>query len=397
MQDTAELIEANVVLQVHKSHFSRMEDFISDTFTQVKIIATVKSASKTCSLMFLSVDDINAFSFHLGKLKFVYQALNKSYVLTSSKSLLHLSDDKTIGCRLRQVLQNERARGSTPSSNMVVKIDAFPPKNQSIVVTSILEDLEKSNIPHDQLDISPKNHTHTLSIIQFTKEQNDVCAFYLVGVAPFEYTIPLVHKAKDTNDDVCRAYYKLAEAFERYRHCHKSNGWPFRNISSGTKRKKSPILGIDCGAAPGGWTKYLIESAACDEVYSIDPGKLSESIITHPNVTHLQMTGQEALPKLSQVLTKRGALISIWVSDMCVHEVSKQVDMFLLAKSRGLFETNAAFVLTIKCNVGHAKERFNELTQKEVDRLKVAGAYDIMVVHLFSNRKGERTVVGFIK
>lgn len=398
-QDDTYLLKANAVLQVHKSHLSRIEDFLS-TFqpsNQVKIISREKSASKTCSLMFLSVNDIKDFAERLTKMKFVYQALNKSYVLLSSKSLLGSIEDKTSG-KLLQLLQKERDNdNASKSSKMVVKIDTFPPKIQRTAVINLLEELDTNNIPPEELDISPTNYTHTLSIIQVRKEEKGVSASYLIGIAPVEHTIPTIHKIKDSNDDVCRAYYKLAEAFQRYKSCHESNDWPFHNTSAGSKRKNTPILGIDCGAAPGGWTKYLIEQTACDEVYSIDPGKLSGHVLSIPNVTHLQMTGQNAIPNLSEVLTKRDGLVSIWVSDMCVHEVSKQVDMFLLAKSSGLFQANAAFVLTIKCNVGHAKERFDELTEREVVRLKEAGAYDVLVLHLFSNRIGERTVIGYIK
>lgn len=83
---------------------------------------------------------------------------------------------------------------------------------------------------------------------------------------------------------------------------------------------------------------------------------------------------------------------------MCIHDVEKQVDMFLRAKAEGLFRLDqVAFVLTIKCNIGHAKERFDELTAKEVARLVEAGGYDLVTLHLFSNRIGERTVMGFIK
>jgi hypothetical protein len=361
----------------------------------VEIVSTERSASKTCSLMFLSIKDVKAFSERLTKLPFVFQALNKSYVLISSRSCLDSIDEKTIGGRLRALLQRERENAQ---SRMVVKVDAFPPKIQRTVVTSLLEDLEKNQVPQEELDIAPKNHTHTLSIIQ-SKLHGSVS--FLIGMTPAECSIPTMatKNERTTNDDVCRAYYKLAEAFDRYQ-SQNDNCWPFHNIAAGSKRKNTadvPIVGVDCGAAPGGWTKYLIESSGCDEVYSIDPGSLSDSVLSLPNVHHLQMTGQEAMPELKNTLTKRKMLVSIWVSDMCVHEVSKQVDMLLLAKSSGIFHNNVAFVLTIKCNVGHSETRFEELTNREVDRLKEAGTYDMMVVHLFSNRIGERTVIGCIK
>jgi hypothetical protein len=349
------------------------------------------TVSKTCSLLFLYVEDVLAFSERLGKSQFIYQGLNKSYSMLSNRNLLCCSyGDISIGVILKDLLLNGNVEKAP--SQMVIKIDTFPPKIQRTVISSLNECLEKCNISQEILDISPKGHTHTLSIIQLEKEQLQPL---LVGIAPVEYAIPALHKFKDTTkDDICRAYHKLAEAFQRYQDYYNCNGWPFHNSA---KRKASTTLGVDCGAAPGGWTKYLIEQTACDEVFSIDPGKLADSILSLSNVIHLQMNAQDAIPKLGTLLAERDALISIWVSDMCVHEITKQVDVFLAAKSQGIFQPGAAFVLTIKCNVGHAKERFDELTEKEVNRIKEEGAYDVAVVHLFSNRIGERTVIGYIK
>jgi 23S rRNA C2498 (ribose-2'-O)-methylase RlmM len=148
----------------------------------------------------------------------------------------------------------------------------------------------------------------------------------------------------------------------------------------------------------GGWTKYLLEKTHCDEVYAIDPGNMEESITSSVNVHHLQMTAQNAIPQLRDILTRRKAKVSIWVSDMCVQDVGKQVDIFLLAYKETLIETGTAFVLTIKCNVGHAKERFDEMANVEAARLKekvdVSG---LEILHLFSNRIGERTIIGCVK
>jgi 23S rRNA C2498 (ribose-2'-O)-methylase RlmM len=348
-----------------------------------------------------------AFLESLTAYKFVLQGLNKIYVLTSKQIVISgfIEDkDDDIGNALIHVLQSIESK-NTESPSVVVKIETFPSKIQCRTVSRVTAALGEKSIPEKELDIAPYNHTHTLSIIQTDapscvgkKKTKTTTPCYLVGISSVECTIPPIHNTKAvTNDDVCRAYHKLSEAFERYRGCHKSKDWPFRDFHVGSKRKNSPRFGVDCGAAPGGWTKYLVEQTDCDEVFSIDPGKMSDSVLSLPNVHHLQMTGEAALPLLHDMLNRRDALISIWVSDMCVHEVSKQVDIFLRAKNTGTLQSNAAFVLTIKCNIGHAKERFNELTRIEVNRLKEAGAKDLMVLHLFSNRIGERTVIGVIK
>lgn len=122
------------------------------------------------------------------------------------------------------------------------------------------------------------------------------------------------------------------------------------------------------------------------------------SVTSSSKVHHLQMTAQNAIPHLRDILAQRKAQVSIWVSDMCVQDVGKQVDIFLLAVKEQVIKSGTAFVLTIKCNVGHARERFDEMANAEADRLKeqvdVSG---VEILHLFSNRIGERTIVGCVK
>ncbi|KAL3785962.1 hypothetical protein HJC23_005671 [Cyclotella cryptica] len=427
------LLSANVVLQVHKSHLSRMMDFLSENFQailpeknassqkanhtssngnisyiEVEIIAFHKSTgSKTCSLIFVRTSKERDFLVRLTAYKFVLQGLNKVYVLTNNKLFISgfIEDkDDDIGNALLQVLLSIE-RQSTETASVVVKVETFPSKIQRRTVSRLTAALGEKSIPEKELDIAPTNHTHTLTIIQANvprcdgkKKLQASSPRYLVGISSMECTIPPIHETKEvTNDDICRAYHKLSEAIERYRDCYKTKSWPFPDVHVGSKRDKLPRLGVDCGAAPGGWTKYLVEKTACDKVYSIDPGKMSDFVLSLPNVHHLKMTGEAALPLLCDMLNRQEALISIWVSDMCVHDVSKQVDIFLQAKDKGALQSNAAFVLTIKCNVGHAKDRFEELTKIEVDRLKNAGAKELMVLHLFSNRIGERTVIGVIE
>ena len=147
--------------------------------------------------------------------------------------------------------------------------------------------------------------------------------------------------------------------------------------------------------SPGGWTKYLLEGTQCEKVFAIDPGEMILSESLSVNVDHLKMTAQKAILHLRDTLQHK---VCIWVSDMCVQDVGKQVDIFLLAVKEKLIQSGAAFVLTIKCNVGHAKERFDEMTNAEADRLKeqvdVGG---LEILHLFSNRIGERTIIGYVK
>jgi hypothetical protein len=140
-----------------------------------------------------------------------------------------------------------------------------------------------------------------------------------------------------------------------------------------------------------------MEQTACDEVYAIDPGDMDASVLALSNVHHMKMTAAKAIPELRNMLAKRDAKISLWVGDMCTHDISQQVDLFRTAYDQGMFVLgNAAFVLTIKCNKGHGRERFDLLVEEETSRLRNMGAYGMSTFHLFSNRIGERTIAGFI-
>lgn len=90
--------------------------------------------------------------------------------------------------------------------------------------------------------------------------------------------------------------------------------------------------------------------------------------------------------------------ISIWVSDMCLVEPTLQVNHLLQAKKEGILAKNSFFILTLKFNTGHSKETFDFFAEEEVKRLmENAEVENVRTYHLFSNRKGERTIMGVIK
>lgn len=55
------------------------------------------------------------------------------------------------------------------------------------------------------------------------------------------------------------------------------SGWP-----AGAGR----YVGVDVGAAPGGWTRFL--ALACSTVYAIDPADMDPDVLALPNVTHIK-------------------------------------------------------------------------------------------------------------
>jgi hypothetical protein len=80
---------------------------------------------------------------------------------------------------------------------------------------------------------------------------------------------------------------------------------------------------------------------------------------------------------------------------MCLADPKEQVDHLVRAKEKGILADGAIFVLTLKFNMGHSKETFDRYAEEELTRVsKELKVHNLRLYHLFSNRKGERTVIG---
>jgi len=110
----------------------------------------------------------------------------------------------------------------------------------------------------------------------------------------------------------------------------------------------------------------------------------------------MKMKIQDAIPLLkSQINNYDRKKINVFVSDACLHSMSAQADFLLEAKEQGILSEDVFFVLTLKCTVGHGKAAFDAQVDKVVSSLKGrANVRDLSIYHLFTNRSGERTIVG---
>jgi RNA recognition motif-containing protein len=200
---------------------------------------------------------------------------------------------------------------------------------------------------------------------------------------------------------ISRAYWKLQEAWGRYKY-----DAPY--LSENVPSDREPMWALDCGAAPGGWTKFLFRPGIVDRIYAVDPGKLSPLVVPgldeanqspSPIVRYVDTTIQKALPDLASELRdskhRKNPFLDIWVSDMCVKDMEGQIDCFLQARSEGVVGPGTFFVLTLKCMLGYSATAFDQQTGKQVKRLEGISK-DVHVVHLFSNRSSERTVIGYL-
>ena len=89
-----------------------------------------------------------------------------------------------------------------------------------------------------------------------------------------------IHRLKKSEVFVSRAELKLEEAIASF-------DIDFTHINGPGCIKHA----IDLGAAPGGWTKILLEYGF--HVTAVDPAKLSEIIANHPRLTHFRDVAQK--------------------------------------------------------------------------------------------------------
>ena len=364
------------------------------------------------------------------------RAINKSYIVQPGQLVEgNLSTEE--GCdefakSVYEGISKQQQEGNV-ESNVSLRMKIFPPKYQSKLLTSfdaLIEQAEKNSTTataattdSTSINIDPKDFTHMLSIVEIYQykgrgwEQNDVKSnnLYMWGLseASLDEDVVdannlialdgnLVDSSNNNNDgkssddgevEVGRAYYKLKEAIETYKSSSSNNEEGENKLYSDLYDES--VVALDCGSAPGGWTKYLIEHFNCKTVYSIDPGKLAKSVSQLEQTKHIQMKIQDAIPLL---LKEEDTKVKIWVSDMCLHDMESQVDLLLMAKDSGLLASNCFVVLTLKCIVGHSKSAYDAQVKKVVDKLCDKASMEcVEIFHLFSNRSGERTVMGYLK
>jgi len=131
------------------------------------------------------------------------------------------------------------------------------------------------------------------------------------------------------NDVICRAEFKLEEAFKVF------------HISL-----KEGARAIDLGAAPGGWTNFLYKQGIY--VDAVDPADMDKKVLGNSMVTHYKMTAQEFVRKFPE---KKYDMI---VNDMKM-DTNESVDI-ICNMSRQLTDDGIG-ILTLKLPAKQVKKR----------------------------------------
>jgi len=422
----------NMVLQVHSSHLDRTIQYIAD-FEKEKnnhptdvpeYIGSSSSKSRNISLVFIrikvstgegNVDDArNYWHRHfVGNPVFARFGINKSFAVDRLVRVppAEQEEDKRANLLVNTALDILEKNSKDYNNDIILKAQAFPPKQDNLqhrIVASLerqIGEIQSSpntepkypNLQKFPLTMATTDFTHLFSSVQVfnprTREKNtnstDKCTvdeLFMVGVPLMpDAIVDASEKVEkdDENDEICRAYLKLKEVMDNYRRDE-----PKESLSLDGKDA------FDCGSSPGGWTKYLLQDEGCKTVFSCDPGALHESVTAIQGTRYLKMRGTDAI----DLLREEGCTnVSLWVSDMCLVDPKQQVDHLVEAKQKGILAGNAFFVLTLKFNTGHSKDTFDRFACQELERLKeMVKVESVQTYHLFSNRKGERTLIGWL-
>ena len=420
-----------LLLQVHSSHLDRMEQYITDLaketsehpFPLPTTVGSSSSKSNNISFMFVHVpeQDYDAArsywydNFSTNEL-LVRFGIRKVYAVDQ---IVHVPSSKQHDEERANLLVNRALDElekcldiATNTNDIIIKAQTFPSKLNNLqhqVVASLdrqIDAIEKNQdssskhraLSQRNLSMSSTDYTHIFSCVQVFNPRNhafmrstDKCTvdeIFMVGISrlsPNEEASAVQVVGNDEDDagkEVCRAYFKLKEVMDNYRRDEKHITMDFKGMDA-----------FDCGSSPGGWTKYLLATEKCNTCFSCDPGALDDSVKAMKGTRYLQMRGKDAI----DLLQKEGKTVNLWVSDMCLADPKHQIDHLVLAKEKGILNDNSFFVLTLKFNTGHSKDTFDLFAREDLKRLKEKMKVEnVQTYHLFSNRKGERTLIGRI-
>lgn len=183
--------------------------------------------------------------------------------------------------------------------------------------------LEKENYP-----VSAKEADTVISLTVFDR-------FAYMGVSRAEDNVSRraggVLFYAESEDMVCRAEFKIEEAFEVF------------GIQAG-----EGMRALDLGAAPGGWTHYLSKRGI--SVDAVDPAALDEAVLEQAKVRHYRMTAQEFARNNGE------EQYDLIVNDM---KMDTNQSMDILCQMSRLLKKNGECLMTLKLPKQGVQKRIN--------------------------------------
>ncbi|MGV3489644.1 MAG: SAM-dependent methyltransferase [Tuberibacillus sp.] len=167
------------------------------------------------------------------------------------------------------------------------------------------------------------------------------------------------HRLAHEKGQISRAEFKLIEAIKVFGLILPKKG-----------------LALDLGAAPGGWTRVLLNHHL--QVIAVDPAKLDKSIKKHPKVKHYRETAQKFFHR------NLSAKFDVIVNDMKM-DTHDSVNLINLAYDR--LKKGGFVVLTLKLPKSGAEKKIVQAIEQLENKYAIEG-----IKQLFHNRS-EVTVI----
>jgi len=254
--------------------------------------------------------------------------------------------------------------------NSICQIKEFLKKEMTFSVQARTLDQTKSNLKKFDLNLNISNYFELQGYTLDIKNPKQIISIIIqdklcyIGISESKYNLSSwaggEHRFKYLDDQISRSEFKLMEAIDTF----KIDLFNYRNA-------------LDLGAAPGGWTKILLNYKL--KITAVDPANLNESIKNNINITYHKELAQSYIKKLN-----KSEIFDCIVNDM-------RMDATYSCNLMGLFvdhlSKNGIAIITIK--LPHSN--ILKIADKSLTMLNKW--YDILNARQLFHNRSEITVV----
>ena len=361
------------VVQVRKSHSSRVAAYLREALG-ARLTGVVAARAHACAgkadvALLLLVDDegsvdLRAFLAGLVDTPFLATSLVRCY------SVAHAE----IGGSAAALAYFFKSAAEQPESPVRARLFCFP-KSLEAELADAIEARRDGSAP--SVELSKGSPTHLLSAVyvfgcMYLSVESAVDSPSALWGVPSERRGAL----REGGAAVCRAEHKLREVAAR------------ADVFSTCLATEGPHCAIDVGAAPGGWTKALLEMPSVRHVYAVDPGDLDEASLPAGRYTHMRMRDTEAVAQLAD---SGVAKLSIFVCDA---NFPTSAVLQCLRSALPLLRDGAAIVVTLKNFDGAPSTWKSHCDEAEREFRLLCRAGTVSKLHLFANGLYEQTLAG---
>ena len=163
----------------------------------------------------------------------------------------------------------------------------------------------------------------------------------------------------------------------------------------------SPLLALDVGAAPGGWTRVLSRVHSHVSVLAIDPGKLCPSVEELPNISHVASKAETLSDNNGEMLAREASKLvgDDWREQYRLLVCDANLDIRdtlreLVLPLASFLQQGGIMVVTLKLGRRVGVEGVERKVTSAREMLEMMGFSQehFRVVWLFGNSKNERTI-----